>query len=112
MGCAVGHDDYVNFMDGRIGQVMYYKEPYQFDNAGEYSRGDFVINGQGLTSISRNESGDFIYYYSDQEVLSNAPKKEWIGKCLFYYVVDAKTYIIKDWGFDEGGNPLSCRTWP
>ncbi|PCK31053.1 hypothetical protein [Pseudoalteromonas piscicida] len=111
-GCAVGHNDYVNFMDSRIGQVMKHRKPYKFANAGQFSRGDFVINGQGLTHITKNESGDLIYHYSDQEVLSNAPEKRWVGKCLFYYVVEPETYIIKNWGFDKGGNPLSCRTWP
>ena len=48
-----------------------------------------------------------------QEVLENTrTEREWIGKCLIYYVVDSNTYIIKGWGFDKGGNPLSCRTWP
>ncbi|WP_068547207.1 hypothetical protein [Thalassotalea crassostreae] len=111
-GCAVGHEDFINFRNDSIGTKEINTKPYKWENSGELIRADFLISGQGLTDISEDEEGNFIYHYSEQEVLSNAPNKEWIGKCLFYYVVDPKTLIIKSWAFDEGGNPLSCRTWP
>ncbi len=111
-GCAVGHKDYLQYMDSRIGKVMPFKEPFKFNNAGEYSRGNFVITGQGLTFIEQGIDGDLIYHFSDQEILPHYRNKDWVGKCLIYEVVDPETYIIKAWGFDDGGNPLSCRTWP
>lgn len=111
-GCAVGHQAYVNFENSRIGKEMPYKEPFMFKNVGELVRGDFAVGGQGLTHISKDKDGNLIYHFSVQEVLPNFHTKEWVGKCLTYSVVDAKTYIIKEWGFDKGGNPLSCRNWP
>lgn len=112
-GCAVGHKDFVSFKDDEIGTVMRHKEPYKFDNSGEFRRSDYVISGQGLTHISQNSNGNKIYHYSMQQILPNTrTKQEWVGKCLIYYEVDPDTYVIKSWGFDEGGNPLSCRTWP
>lgn len=111
--CAVGHEDYINFKNSRVGEVMPYKEPFTFENAGKLIRADYVKGGQGLTHIRKDEKGNLIYHFSDQEILENTrTEKEWAGKCLTYYVVEANTYIIKSWGFDDGGNPLSCRTWP
>ena len=111
-GCRVGHKDYVNFKNTRIGEEIVYREPFKYKDAGELIRADFVMGGQGLTHISTDEDGNLVYHFSDQEVLPNFHRKDWVGKCLTYYSVDPKTYIIKAWGFDEGGNPLSCRTWP
>lgn len=110
--CSVGHKDYIDFRNDEIGTEIPYREPFKFKNSGELVRGDFVRSGEGLTHITKDESGDLIYHIFDQEVLANYPKKEWIGKCLTYYKVDPQSYIIKSWGFDKGGNPLSCRTWP
>ncbi|WP_105257797.1 hypothetical protein [Pseudoalteromonas sp. T1lg88] len=112
IGCANGHTDYIDFENSMIGKEMPYTKPFVFENAGKLVRADFVIGGQGLTHITKGTDGNLIYHISDQEVLPNVQKKEWVGKCLIYYVVDAETNIIKSWGFDEGGNPLSCRTWP
>jgi hypothetical protein len=111
-GCSVGHNNYISFKDGRIGKTMPYKEPFNFENSGKLIRADYLIGGKGLTHITNDEAGDLVYHFSDQEVLSNYTKKEWVGKCLTYYIVDSNTYVIKSWGFDKGGNPLSCRTWP
>lgn len=111
-GCAAGHSDYVDFKNSRVGKVMPYKKPFEFDNAGEFIRADYVLGGQGLTSITKDESGNLIYHFFSQEILPNHTVKEWVGKCLTYYVVEPNTYIIKSWGFDKGGNPLSCRNWP
>ena len=112
-GCyAVGYQDFVNYKNDRIGQKPYFTKPFKYDNAGKLRRGNFVISGQGFTHITRDKNGNLIHHFSEQEILSNYGKKEWIGKCLTYYVVDQKTHIIKSWGFDKGGNPLSCRTWP
>ncbi|BFM49522.1 hypothetical protein [Marinomonas sp. THO17] len=111
-GCAVGHKDYVNFKNNMIGKKLPYSKPFKFENSGELVRGDFVIAGQGLTHITKDHAGHLIYHISDQEVLPNANMKAWVGQCLIYYVVDPETHIVKAWGFDEGGNPLSCRSWP
>lgn len=110
-GCAVGHDDYVDYLDDSIGNTMPYKEPYQPLDAGKLIRSDYLIGGQGLTHITTDENNFLIYHFNHQEVLRSIKDKDWVGKWLIYYVVEPKTYIIKAWGFDEGGNPLSCRTW-
>ncbi|MBY6096712.1 hypothetical protein [Ferrimonas balearica] len=111
--CAVGYEDYLKFKNSRVGEIMPYKEPFSFSDAGKLIRADYVKVGQGLTHITKDEKGNLIYHFSDQEILENTrTEKEWVGKCLTYYVVDPETYIIKSWGFDKGGNPLSCRTWP
>jgi len=112
-GCyKVGHKDFLGYRDNEIGTIMHYKKPFKFDNSGEFKRGDYVITGQGLTSITKDNNGDLIYHFSGQEILSHFHTKEWVGKCLTYKIVDPQTYIIKGWGFDEGANPLSCRSWP
>jgi hypothetical protein len=110
-GCSVGQGDFKNSRNEEVGTVVAFKKPFRFEDAGEFYRADFVITGQGFTHITKDDDGNFIYHFSSQEVLSNAPRKEWVGKCLYYYVVDSTTYVIKGWGFDEGGNPLSCRSW-
>ena len=111
LGCVVGHEDFVNRQNLMIGKRILVKEPYQNKDAGQLFRGSDVIVGQGLTHITKDDQGNLIYHYSDQEVLASYPQKAWVGKCLIYRVVDPKTYILKSWGFD-GGNPLACRSWP
>jgi hypothetical protein len=111
-GCAVGHKDYVDYRDDAIGTIMAYKKPFKFENAGKLRRGDFAISGQGLTHIEKDHDGNLVYHFSEQEILPHFHTEEWVGKCLTYSIVDPETYIIKSWGFDESGNPLSCRTWP
>ena len=113
-GCAAGHQDFIdlrnNYFVGKT--VMKEDVPYKYDNSGEFIRGDYVIAGEGLTAITEDENGDLIYHVSVQEILPNSrTEKEWIGKCLVYYVVDPETRIVKDWGFDIGGNPQTCRTF-
>jgi hypothetical protein len=110
-GCAAGHGDFVNFQNDRIGKKMPYKKVFKYENSGQLIRADFLISGHGLTSITTDKDGYLIYHFSIQEVLPNFGNKELIGKCLTYSVVEPKTYIIIAWGFEEGGNPLSCRTW-
>ena len=74
--------------------------------------GDSIITGQGFTHISKMKNGDLVHHWSNQEILpSFKGNKESIGKCLVYQIIDAKTGIVKSWGFDKGGNPLSCRSW-
>jgi len=109
---APGHDDYLNFENSMVGKKIPYTEPFKFKSAGKLIRADFLMGGPGLTHITKDKHGNLLYHFSSSEVLPNYHKKEWVGKCMTYYVVDPETYIIKSWGFDEGGNPLSCRTWP
>ncbi len=111
-GCAVGHDDYVNYKNRTVGTKKIEKKPFKWKDSGELIRSNFLVSGEGLTHISKDKSGNLIYHYSVQEVLPHFSKTEWVGKCLIYDVVDPMDYIITSWGFDEGGNPLSCRTWP
>ena len=113
--CAPGHQDFINFRNnfdlGR--EIMFTTSPKKFTRAGKFIRGDYAIAGEGLLSVTKNNMGELIYHVFVQEILKNTrTEKEWVGKCLIYYVVDPKTYIVKSWGFDKGGNPLSCRTWP
>lgn len=114
VSCAAGHQDFIdlrnNLIVGRV--IMYEKAPDKSSRAGEFIRGDYVIAGEGLTHIDTSNNGELIYHVFVQEILSNTrTEKEWIGKCLVYYVVDSNTKIVLSWGFDNGGNPLSCRTW-
>jgi hypothetical protein len=113
-GCAAGHQDFIDLRnDLYVGKVvMKDKAPYKYSDSGKFVRGDYVISGQGLTKIDTDGNGNLIYHISVQEILPNTrTEKEWVGKCLIYYVVDSSTYLVKDWGFDKGGNPLSCRTF-
>ena len=112
-GCyKVGYQDFVDIENNMIGgKVMNYK-PLKYKNAGKPRRGDSIITGQGFTHISKMKNGDLVHHWSNQEILpSFKGNKEWIGKCLVYQIIDAKTGIVKSWGFDKGGNPLSCRSW-
>lgn len=118
-GCyAIGHGAFVDIRNNVIGKEVYFKKPFKFKNAGKLRRANFAINGQGLTHITKNKNGDLVYHLSEQEILPifanrgwRSGNKKWVGKCLTYQVVDPKTYIVKGWGFDKGGNPLSCRIW-
>ena len=112
-GCyKVGYGDFLDFRNEGIGKKPYFTQPFRFKDAGELRRGDFLITGQGFTHITKNEGGDLIYHWDSGEVLPNFNgNKAWIGKCKYYYIIDAKTGLVKSWGFDKGGNPLSCRTW-
>ena len=114
VSCAAGHQDFIdlrnNFDVGR--EIMFKASPDQFSRAGEFIRGNYVIAGEGLLNVNKNGEGQLVYHVFVQEILPNTRmEKEWIGKCLIYYVVDPETYIVRDWGFDEGGNPFSCRTF-
>ena len=111
-GCyTVGYKDYIDFKNNMVGKTSRIK-PFTFKDAGQFNRGDFQITGQGITHVTKSQNGDLVVHWFSSEILPHFYKKEWIGKCLIYYVVDQKTHIIKSWGFDKGGNPLSCRTWP
>ncbi len=114
MSCAAGHQDFIDmknkFIVGK--EIMFEKIPHKFADAGRFYRGDYVIVGEGLTRIDTNSDGKLIYHVFSHEILPNTPmNKEWIGKCLVYYVVDPQTKIVLSWGFDEGGNPLACRSF-
>ena len=111
-GCyTVGYEDFVNRRNNDIGQKTSFIEPFKFKDAGKLRRGDFQITGQGIT-VTKNQDGDLVVHWDSSEILPNYYNKKWVGKCLIYEIVDPKTHIIKSWGFDKGGNPLSCRTWP
>lgn len=111
-GCAAGHQDYVDFKNSLIGKKETRTKPFKWEDSGKLVRADYLVSGKGLTHITKDDNGNLIYHYSVQEVLITNPRKEWVGKCLTYNVVDPETMIIIGWGFDKGGNPLSCRTWP
>ena len=116
-----GHQDYINFENSTIGKKVNTIKPFKFKDAGEFIRGEFVTYGLGFTHVSKDKNGNLITHWDVSEILPVAAlkgnafaapaNKEWIGKCLTYSIVDPKTHIIKGWGFDKGGNPLSCRTW-
>lgn len=114
LSCAAGHQDFIDFRnDVDVGREIIFKtSPAQFSRAGEFIRGDYVIAGDGLVNIDKNSEGQLVYHVFIQQILPNTRmEKEWVGKCLIYYIVDPDTYIVKGWGFDEVGNPLSCRTF-
>lgn len=110
-GCAAGHKDFIKITNKEIGSKVITKRPVEFETAGKLIRGTYAIGGKGLTHISEDEDSNLIYHIDLHEHLSNSPRKEWVGKCAYYYVVDPDSYIIKSWDFEEGSNPLSCRTW-
>lgn len=113
MGCyRTGHQDFLDYKNNIVGKKIMQNKSYRYKNTGKLIRGNFLLGGPGLTHITKDRNGDLIYHIESVEVLSNFQKKEWVGKCKLYYVVDPKTKIIKSWGFDKGGNPQSCRTWP
>ena len=95
-----------------------YNKPFKYQNAGKLILGDFEIRGQGLVRISQDKNRNLIYHWFESEILPNSNNpymqhsKLSIGKCKYYYVVDPKTKVIKNWGFDKGGNPLSCSINP
>jgi hypothetical protein len=111
-GCVVGHGDYKRYLDMNIGESIYIENLSKSPNAGQLIRSDYLIQGEGLTHITTLDSGVLRYHFSGMEILPNYSIKDYVGKCLIYYDVDPKTHIIIAWGFDEGGNPLSCRTFP
>lgn len=108
--CSAGHQDSIDVRNELyVGRVMVFDK---YKDSGRFYRGDYVVVGDGLTHIDTNGDGKIIYHMFEQEILLNTPmNKEWIGKCLVYYVVDPQTKIVLSWGFDEGGNPLACRSF-
>ena len=57
-----------------------------------------------LTHKTKDKNNNIIYHLLEQDWKTGLYK----GQCRTYFVVDPKTYIIIDWGYDEGGNPNSC----
>jgi len=112
-GCyRVGHKDFMDIQNNMLEVKPYFSKPFKFKNAGKPRRGKSIISGQGFTHITKLKNGDLMYHWSNQEILSSFKgNKKWIGKCLIYEIIDSKTGLVKSWGFDKGGNPLSCRTW-
>ena len=111
LGCSVGHKDYQKYLNMNIGESINNQNLSKRLDAGEFIRSDYLIGGEGLTNITKLESDLLRYHFSRYEVLPSYSIKEYVGKCLIYYDVNPKTKIIIAWGFDKGGNPLSCRTW-
>jgi hypothetical protein len=95
-----------------IGENINSQKLSKSPDAGELIRSDHLIAGEGLTNITTLDNGLLRYHFSRQEVLPNYSIIDYEGNCLIYYDVDPKTDIIMVWGFDKGGNSLSCRTWP
>lgn len=110
-GCAAGHEDYKKYLSMNIGEDIHNQELSKSPNAGKLIRSDYLMEGEGFTKVTTLDSGILRYHFSRQEVLSNYSIKDYVGKCLIYYDVDPKTHKILAWGFEKGGNPLSCRTW-
>ena len=112
-GCSkIRHEAFLDHTKAKIGTKMYSKLPYKFKDSGKFIQDKSKKVGQGLTHIAKDTQGNLIYHIDSEEVLPHKyATKEWIGKCKYYYVVDAQTYIIKSWGFEQDSNPLSCRIW-
>ena len=111
-GCVVGHGDYKRYLDMSVGNNIKQHMPHDGSESGQLIRSDYLMGGDGLTHMTILGNGKIRYHFSAQEVLSNYSIKDYVGKCLVYYDTDPDSHIILGWGFDEGGNPLSCRTWP
>ncbi|MBL4781670.1 MAG: hypothetical protein JKX92_05455 [Porticoccaceae bacterium] len=113
VGCAVGNTPFAKRMDERVGSKPSVLDPTRFGDAGDLIRANFLVSGDGFTHTSENEHGDIIQHWFYSEVLpSFRGEKEFIGKCKIFLVVDRESSIIKSWGYDEDGNPQSCRDWP
>lgn len=119
-GCYVGHQGFINLRNDKIGTKALHFKPFKYKNAGEYYRANFSLLGYGVTHVDKDKEGNLIVHWFNEEILPNFyhkkgiftfGNKKWIGKCLTYKIVDSKTHIIKGWGFDKGGNPLSCKIW-
>ena len=81
---------------------------------GTISSNGVVKAGDGLTHKTKDKDGNIIYHFFLHEVLKNPSflfleEKGIIGKCKIYYVVDPKTNIIINWGFEKESNPKACR---
>lgn len=121
-GClGIGHKGWADNMDEKIGQKAVVLDPTRFGNSGELIRADFLVQGKGFTHITQSENGDIIQHWDSSEVLPiyanrdppwTSGRKEWVGKCKYYLVVDPETHIVKVWGIEKDGNPESCRIWP
>ena len=113
-GCVdKSHQMWVENMDNSLlGQKYINNVPKKNADAGKLIRSNYLLEGEGLTHITKDKDGNIVNHLSISEVLPAYSKKNGVGKCLIYLVVDPKTHIILNWGFDEGGNPMSCRIWP
>ena len=111
-GCFTSaHQDFIKNMNSQIGhKVAIDVKPFKYKWAGQMFRGDFVKSSIGLTHITYDKNGNIVRHWYGQEVLPNGPKKM-IGKCLTYQVINSKNGTIIQWGFDKGGNPISCVLW-
>ena len=81
---------------------------------GTISSNGVVKAGDGLTHKTKDKDGNIIYHFFLYERLKNPSflfleEKGIIGKCKIYYVVDPKTNIILNWGFEKDSNPKTCR---
>jgi hypothetical protein len=111
--CAVGNAPFSKRMDQRVGEKVAVLDPTRYGDAGDLIRADYLVSGEGFTHVTENEEGDIVQHWFYSEVLpSFTGEKEWVGKCKVYLVVDPEKNIIKNWGYDKGGNPQSCRDWP
>jgi hypothetical protein len=111
-GCVTAHQDFVKDMNNQIGyKVPLNTKPYKYENAGELYRADYLIVGQGFTHVTRDENNNIIRHWSGSEILNTYAKKDMVGKCLTYQIINYRTGMIIGWGFDEGGNPKSCVAW-
>ena len=110
------HQTFIDLENQSIGRQMNpnnmsLKNP----DAGKVSSNGVIKQGEGVTHITKDKNGNDVYHFFSYERLKNPSifgffeQKGLIGKCLTYAVVDPKTNIIIDWGFDKGGNPKTCR---
>lgn len=110
-GCTA-HQDFIEQMDNQVGAVVPLNiTPYQYKDSGKLYRADYAITGKGLTHITKDKNNNIIRHWSGTEILDTYSKKDMVGKCLTYQVIDYKTGRIIGWGFDRGGNPKSCVAW-
>ncbi|HIP27853.1 MAG TPA: hypothetical protein EYG82_01605 [Sulfurovum sp.] len=70
--------------------------------------------GYGLTDTTRDKDNNYVFHISEYECIKNPSllfyeQKGIIGHCKTYLIVDPKTKIMIDWGFDRNSNPRCCR---
>ena len=91
-GCAMSnaHQQFINSMNAVVLSKVKFNDE-SFDPS--YPNGKFIADKRYLTHKNLTGTGEAIYHYARPNI--------WDDRfCNYYLVVDIKTDIIIDWGFD------------
>ena len=131
VGCSsrfeISHDQYMYKIHKKLGTKAIDRNSPNFQNLLAKDKDDF-----GITHITIDSEGNEVRHWFMHKYLSEwaeteetylskeyneilkKERRERIGDCRIYKVIDRNTNIFLDWGFDldAGGNPLSCYKTP